>query len=137
LPITALRVMPPSSAAIWLADSRRSIASSASRRVHQSSHGLKSLASRRRRSPDRIRLRPGQRRLAPTPTATTMYASDCPPHEMSYLLIERLQYGESQAQESERPRPHVHPVRAMHPHLLRAVCRRSASSRRGAGPSIV
>ena len=37
---------------------------------------------------------------------------------MSYLLIERLQYGESQAQESERTGVHmfIH-CRALHPHL--------------------
>src|SRR5437870_6751159 len=46
----------------------------------------------------------------PTSTATTDVLRDCPPHEMSCLTIEKLYYGESRAQESAPPRPHVPPA---------------------------
>src|SRR5262249_4596602 len=37
----------------------------------------------------------------------TIDARTDPPHEMSYPTIEKLQYGQSQAQESLSPRPHL------------------------------
>src|SRR5579871_1365545 len=43
----------------------------------------------------------------PTPTPVTDVLRTCPPHEISYLTIEKLQYGESRAQESQVERPHV------------------------------
>src|SRR6476469_3235171 len=67
------------------------------------SHGLKSLASRRgevRTESDYGRGTDACPRRQTPPRFTLV---TCPPHDMSYLLIERLQYGESQAQESEVP----------------------------------
>src|SRR5262249_52102852 len=47
----------------------------------------------------------------------------CPPHEVSYSTMEKLQHGGSQAQESERPAStcsvHVYPMR---PHLSANLC---------------
>src|SRR6476646_9026343 len=82
------------------------------------SHGLKSLASRRGEIRTESTCGRGTDALPLTPNATTMYASDLPPHDMSYLLIERLQYGESQAQESEVPASTCSSTAgALHPHL--------------------
>jgi len=39
-----------------------------------------------------------------------MNSETCPPHEMSYLTMKKLQYGGSRAQESVLPRPHL-PIR--------------------------
>src|SRR5258708_4209923 len=104
LPITALRVMPPSSAAIWLADSPSP--HSFFRLSTRSSVQVMPLPSavRRRISLDGIhpRVRPARRptrRYAPQP----MNSETCPPHEMSYLTIKKLQYGGSRAQESVLP----------------------------------
>jgi len=47
------------------------------------------------------------------PTRTlTMYSETVPPHEMSHLTIEMLQYGQTQAQESLPPSPHLRSVPA-------------------------
>jgi hypothetical protein len=40
-------------------------------------------------------------------THITNAGEDCPPHEMSYLTIKRLQYGGSRAQDSCDARPHI------------------------------
>src|SRR5262245_41373180 len=40
----------------------------------------------------------------------TMYSETVPPHEMSHLTIEKLQYGQTLAQESLPPSPHLRPV---------------------------
>src|SRR2546429_7194770 len=47
----------------------------------------------------------------------------CPPHEVSYSTMEKLQYGGSQAQESDRPAstPSVR-VYPMRPHLSAPLC---------------
>src|SRR5262245_18595905 len=100
--MTALRVIPPSSAAICEADS-------------PSDHSFFSISTR-----SSVQLMPlipselrdgslqtesihesGQPSSRPDATPTTNLPSDSPPHEMSYLVIETLQYGESQTQESE------------------------------------
>src|SRR6476661_10611834 len=58
----------------------------------------------------------------------------CPPHDMSYLLIERLQYGESQAQESEGPASTCSSTTgALHPHLSAQVRGCWAQARRRPG----
>jgi hypothetical protein len=43
----------------------------------------------------------------PNPHSTTNALEDCPPHEMSYYTIKRLQYGWSLAQDSRYLRPHI------------------------------
>src|SRR2546430_8387515 len=59
------------------------------------------------------------RRIPPPP----IYASNCPPHEMSYSTMEKLQYGGGRAQESERPAPPCSlRVLAMRPHLSAPLC---------------
>src|SRR5262245_33887696 len=59
----------------------------------------------------------GQQPAGPTRTPATIYSETCPPHEMSYSTIEKLQYGESQAQESQPPRPHVPGARSTGVHI--------------------
>src|SRR5689334_24418104 len=103
--MTALRVMPPSSAAIWLAErpSDQSFFRSSTRSsVHDMLNppqrgGAKALME----SP----VWPGSARR-PTRTLTNAL-EDCPSHEMSYETIKRLQYGGSRAQESAGARPHI------------------------------
>src|SRR6266516_4755415 len=59
------------------------------------------------------------RRIPPPP----IYASNCPPHEMSYSTMEKLQYGGSRAQESDRPASTCSVrVKAMRPHLSARLC---------------
>src|ERR1700730_931992 len=103
--------MPQSSAAIWLADS-------------PSPHNFFRLSTRSSvqvmRLPSAVRRRIGvdrihpQLRLALRPTGPysplLMNSETCPPHEMSYLTMNKLQYGGSPAQESVLPRPHL-PIR--------------------------
>src|SRR4029077_10745511 len=99
LPITALRVMPPSSAAIWLAD-RPSDQSFLSSSTRSSVHDMRFPPQRAGRPcwnppPSQAALKATQRALT-HPNAL----EDCPPHEMSYLTMKMLQYGGSRAQES-------------------------------------
>src|SRR4029077_6540970 len=114
LPMTALRVIPPSSPAIWLAErpSAHSFLRSSTRSSVQVCNsgrfwsknviGLCStlLCGRlpRAESPAYAR-----RHLA---AARTLYlvgtnSGDTPPHEMSYLIVIKLQYTVTPAQESE------------------------------------
>src|SRR5712691_5200163 len=59
------------------------------------------------------------RRVVPLP----IYAKTRPPHEMSYPLIEKLQYGESQAQESDLPASTSSTrLGARRPHLSSLLC---------------
>src|SRR5712692_3708292 len=89
--------------------------------------------SPRRRSPDRIRLRAWA--TTGWPDAYSRYRFTlvtCPPHEMSYLTIETLQYGESRAQESELPAStcYVHVYANVHTylHMLTSVAASGAFS---------
>src|SRR6476646_2471485 len=104
LPITALRVMPPSSAAIWLADSPsvQSLFNVSTRSSVQLMASNPSPVGAEKSGPTPTTAGPPTLcpRRQPPPRCTLV---TCPPHDMTYLLIERLQYGESQAQESERP----------------------------------
>jgi hypothetical protein len=119
LPITALRVTPPSSAAIWLAESpsAHSFFSNSTRSSVQvmSNSSPAATAETSRQNPT---AGAGNDQLARRIPALPIDASDCPPHEMSYSTIETLQYGGSRAQESGNPAstPSVraHPTR---PHL--------------------
>src|SRR5262245_46233115 len=102
LPMTALRVMPPSSAAIWLADNPSVQSFSAFRRAHRSRSCPKFLASRRGGEVQTESYSGlGNDQLARRIPAPPIYAMTCPPHEVSYSTMEKLQYGGSQAQESE------------------------------------
>src|SRR3954471_23182652 len=94
--------MPPSSAAIWLADSpsvhsRLSVSTRSSVQVMASNPSPVG-AEKSGQSPPMGRGTDACPRRPP-PLRFTLVT--CPPHDMSYLLIERLQYGESQAQEAE------------------------------------
>ena len=135
LPITALRVMPPSSAAIWLADSPsvHSFFSSLDPFVGPS-HGLNPSpvgAEKSGQNPPMAGAPTLAARRLPPPRCTLV---TCPPHDMSYLTIERLQYGESQAQEFGRTGVHmfIH-CRALHPHLSAWMPGRAAPARRRPG----
>src|ERR1700674_4161197 len=103
LPITALRVMPPSTAAIWLAErpSDQSFLSSSTRSsVHDMLFFLPERAgSALKESPTE----PGSAKSRPTHTySPERCLEDCPPHEMSYLTIKMLQYGGGRGEESAR-----------------------------------
>src|SRR5258708_28986630 len=107
LPITAFRVMPPSSAAIWLADrpsphSFFRLSTRSSVQVMRLPPGEAANWSRQNPSPAPVSPRP-TRRLLPL----LMNSETCPPHEMSYLTGGKLQYGGSPAQESVRLSPHL------------------------------
>jgi hypothetical protein len=67
-----------------------------------------------------------------------MNSENCPPHEMSYSTIEKLQYGESRAQESDCPAPHV-PFRAVDgcPFLPARVTRAALSGRSSAALAVL
>src|SRR5262245_60257124 len=80
--------------------------------------------SPRRRSPDRIRPGLGNDRLAQTPTFFLLRCTrTSPPHEMSYSLIETLQYGGSRAQESAPAASTCSgPLCSTHPHLSALLC---------------
>src|SRR5438552_4428917 len=58
------------------------------------------MSSARGEHSDRIRSRVWATMVGPTHTPATDLLRDRPPHEMSYLTIETLQYGRSRAQES-------------------------------------
>jgi len=105
LPITALRVMPPSSAAIWLAE-RPSDHSFFNSSTRSSVHDMLNPPQRCRCSRDGIPHRV-RKRAAPQHSRITNALEDRPPHEMSCLTIKRLQYGGSRAQESRKVRPHI------------------------------
>src|SRR5262249_57472153 len=65
----------------------------------------------------------GNDQLARRIPAPPIYAMTCPPHEVSYSTMEKLQYGGSRAQESDRPAStssvRVYPMR---PHLSVPLC---------------
>src|SRR5499426_4205317 len=105
LPITALRVMPPSSAAIWLAESPsvQSFFSVSTRSSVQVMPQIPRQSPRRKKSRQNPTAGLGNDQLARRIPAPPIYAMTCPPHEVSYSTMEKLQYGGSQAQESERP----------------------------------
>src|SRR5262245_10978471 len=117
LPITALRVTPPSSAAIWLADnpSAHSFFSNSTRSSVQvmSNSSPAATAETFRQNPTAGL---GNDQLARRVPALPIDASDCPPHEMSSSRMKTLHYGGTRAQESEDPastllsarRPRVH-----------------------------
>src|SRR5262245_16981966 len=102
LPITALRVTPPSSAAIWLAESpsAHSFFSNSTRSSVQvmSNSSPTATAETSRQNPT---AGAGNDQLARRVPALPIYASDCPPHEMSYSTIETLQYGGRRAEETD------------------------------------
>src|ERR1700678_1540937 len=106
LPITALRVTPPSSAAIWLAE-RPSAQSFFNSSTRSSVHDMLSPPQQMRafwpwRNPPS-----SQAALAAQHARLTNALDKCPPHEMSYLTSSKLQYGGSRAQESRFMLPHV------------------------------
>src|SRR5262245_44445946 len=80
--------------------------------------------SPRRRSPDRIRSGLGNDRLPKRiPFLLLRCTRTSPPHEMSYSLIETLQYGGSRAQESAPAASTPSgPVCGTHPHLSALWC---------------
>src|SRR5271156_4192928 len=98
LPMTALRVMPPSSPAIWLAE-RPSDHSFFSNSTRSSVHDMLQPPQRCECGPDGIPQR-ARKRKPPGTQRRTNALEDCPPHEMSYLTSESLQYGASRVQES-------------------------------------
>src|SRR5438270_9242776 len=126
LPITALRVTPPSSAAIWLAESpsAHSFFSNSTRSSVQvmSNSSPAATAETSRQNPT---AGAGNDQLARRIPALPIDASDCPPHEMSYSTREKLQYGGSQAQESPRPAStcSVHVGQCVHTYLHGCVSR--------------
>src|SRR6201996_9429405 len=123
LPITALRVMPPSSAAIWLAE-RPSDHSFFRSSTRSSVHDMSNFSIQFRVRPKlwpRLAIAPGQLcwplaesiakpggTMPPDTHATDEALDDCPPHDMSYLTRKMLQYGGTPAQESDTPLPHIH-----------------------------
>src|ERR1043166_2921954 len=105
LPITALRVMPPSSPAIWLAErpSDHSFLSSSTR----SSVQLIPILPLSISGPAAVRRIPSLRPEAQKGRrgARMHYewdSGDSPPHEMSYLTVTKLQYAVTPAQESPK-----------------------------------
>src|SRR6476659_6838521 len=91
LPMTALRVMPPSSAAIWLAE-RPSDQSFFRSSTRSSVHDM--LNPPQRGGAKALMESPIGQAATCRPTRTLTNAlEDCPPHEMSYETIKRLQYG--------------------------------------------
>src|SRR5262249_59512067 len=68
----------------------------------------------------------GNDQLARRIPALPIYASDCPPHEMSYSTIETLQYGGRRGQETHdaAPPPSFHPRPTPPPLSLRRRVRR-------------
>src|SRR6266702_6832774 len=124
LPITAFRVTFPSSAAIWLAESppSQSFFSCSTRSSDQVNTVIVFFPSRRAGRSGAALAMPilkypsGQNPLALagrencartcTPHKWTPKGSG-PPHEMSYLTAQTLQYGGTLAQESASARPHV------------------------------
>src|SRR5262249_36926846 len=124
LPITALRVMPPSSAAIWLADNP-SAHSFFSVSTRSSVQVMPQILASRQGAASRQNPTPGlgNAQLARRIPALPIYANDCPPHEMSYSTMEKLQYGGSQAQASQHPASTSSVrVRPMRPHLSARLC---------------
>src|SRR3954466_13717820 len=127
--------MPPSTATIWLADSpsvhsRLSVSTRSPVQVMASNPSPVG-AEKSGQSPPMA----GAPTLCPrrqTPPRFTLVT--CPPHDMSYLLIERLQYGESQAQESGVPAStcSIHCRACIHTYLL--ACR-AARCAQGAPPA--
>src|SRR5438552_17043080 len=103
LPITALRVMPPSSAAIRLADSPSAhsfFRSSTRSSVHiWPLHQQSIIEGRVRPAESPIVSSEGQsgRRTA---RFTRWNSGNGPPHEMSYLRVSRVQYGGDPVTES-------------------------------------
>src|SRR5579859_467108 len=107
--------MPPSSAAIWLAESpsdhsffRSSTRSSVHDMPSSSTVRAQSAGTLCKHTLGRIPHR-ARKRVAAAQHATQNPDAlvNRPPHEMSYLTSKRLQYGASLAQESSVPLPHV------------------------------
>src|SRR6478752_3584088 len=99
LPITALRVMPPSSPAIWLADSpsAQSFFSSSTR---SSVHDMSRFPHRRRQGRWRNPFsQPGDRPNWAHSRANTQGTVQ---YDMSYRTAMKVQYGQTRAQESAR-----------------------------------
>src|SRR6516165_551781 len=104
LRFTEWRVCPPAPRRFGSPTIPLSRVSSAFRRAHRSRSCLKFLASRcGGEVQTESHCGPGQRPVGPTHTRATDLRYDCPPHEVSYSTMEKLQYGGSQAQESDRP----------------------------------
>src|SRR5271167_2965761 len=90
LPITALRVMPPSSAAIWLAE-RPSDHSFFNSSTRSSVHDMLNPPEKDAVMAFFESTSVAGQLLLPN-THITNAGEDCPPHEMSYSTIKRLQY---------------------------------------------
>src|ERR1700755_584181 len=91
LPITALRVMPPSSAAIWLADNPSvqsffNVSTRSSVQVMPNSSPV-AAAEESRQNPTAGLDNDQLARRIPAPP---IYAMTCPPHEVSYSTMEKL-----------------------------------------------
>src|SRR5207244_6033068 len=103
LPITALRVTPPSSAAIRLAESP-----SAHSFFRSSTRSSVHIWPLHQRSTVEGRVRPAESPIVSsegqsgrrTARSTRWNSGNGPPHEMSYLSVRSLQYGGTRAQES-------------------------------------
>src|SRR3954470_11264794 len=135
LPITALRVMPPSSAAIWLADSpsvhsRLSISTRSSVQVMASNPSPVG-AEKSGQSPTMGR---GTDALPPTPAATTIYASDL---SAARYVVPADRKATIWRESGARVRPSgVHMFihcRDLHPHLSAWMPGRPARARRHPG----
>src|ERR1700744_919553 len=88
-PITALRVMPPSSPAIWLAD-RPSDHNLFSNSTRSSVHDMLGPPRRAGQRLEQNRSAARRQENRPTYTQDRRSKKDCPPHEISYLTIKRL-----------------------------------------------
>src|SRR5258708_32011138 len=84
--------MPPSSAAIWLAD-RPSDQSFLSSSTRSSVHDMLFPPERAGRALIESPTEPGSAESRPTHTYSPERLEDCPPYDMSYLTIKMLQYG--------------------------------------------
>src|SRR5262249_16217996 len=108
--------MPPRSAATWLADrpSVQSFFSVSTRSSVQVMPQIPRQSPRRKKSRQNPTAGLGNDQLARRIPAPPIYAMTCPPHEVSYSTMEKLQYGGSQAQTAERASSpffvHVFPI---------------------------
>src|SRR5262245_24964548 len=112
LPITALRVMPPSSMAIRLAESPSAhsfFRSSTRSSVHIWPLHQQSIVEGRVARPNRPSFRPKASRAAGRHALLDGTSGDGPPHEMSYLRACKVQYGGTRAQESTKCRGRARP----------------------------
>src|SRR5262249_35267659 len=110
LPMTALRVIPPNSAAIWLADSPSAhnfLSCSTRSSVHDMVPSVSeaSVHGHTRAGQARAESYPYAGRPIGPPVGTQHHywnSGNCPPHEMSYQPSRNLQYQVTPAQESAR-----------------------------------